>query len=185
MSDPLRYGIAGLIVLVILVVVVAFICGMSEPDPASWRMDPDVEAEYDRLAAGEAYLNAPLPRSEWNWEDRAWERYVKDNQLMAQDEYDRRYREGLTACYERYKQMLSDAMWNQRVTHVDNDKKLKLSAFIKLFGHHVWDDPLPLPKLCRWLGNIQGKLDMMGVTSDEVEREWTRSLFRPLDFPDL
>lgn len=44
-------------------------------------------------------------------------------------------------------------------------------------------DGLPIPKLCRWLGYIQGVLIERGFTTVEAERDWTRPLFRPLDFP--
>lgn len=44
-------------------------------------------------------------------------------------------------------------------------------------------DRLPIPKLCRWLGYIQGVLIERGFTTVEIERDWTRPLFRPLDFP--
>lgn len=42
----------------------------------------------------------------------------------------------------------------------------------------------PVPKLCRWLGYIQGVLIVRGVTTVDRERDWTRPLFRPLDFPN-
>lgn len=41
---------------------------------------------------------------------------------------------------------------------------------------------MPVPKLCRWLGYIQGVLIERGITTVEAERDWTRPLFRPLDF---
>lgn len=43
---------------------------------------------------------------------------------------------------------------------------------------------LPVTKLCRWLGYIQGVLIERGHTTVEAERNWTRPLFRPLDFPN-
>jgi hypothetical protein len=42
----------------------------------------------------------------------------------------------------------------------------------------------PIPKLCRWLGYIQGVLISKGMTTVEAERDWTRPYFRPLDFPE-
>lgn len=42
---------------------------------------------------------------------------------------------------------------------------------------------VPIPKLCRWLGYIQGVLIERNITTVEIERDWTRPLFRPLDFP--
>lgn len=41
---------------------------------------------------------------------------------------------------------------------------------------------LPLPKLNRWLGYIQGVLIERQVTSVQAERDYTRPFFRPLDF---
>lgn len=40
----------------------------------------------------------------------------------------------------------------------------------------------PLLKLNRWLGFIQGELITRGITTTQAERDWTRPLFRPLDF---
>ena len=58
-----------------------------------------------------------------------------------------------------------------------------LSTFINEFQKGV-DDHLPLMKLNRWLGYIQGVLIERGRTTVEKERDYTRPLFRPLDFPD-
>jgi hypothetical protein len=41
---------------------------------------------------------------------------------------------------------------------------------------------LPLIKMSRWLGNLQGKLHERGYTTDDIERDVTRSWFRHLDF---
>lgn len=41
---------------------------------------------------------------------------------------------------------------------------------------------MPLNKLNRWLGYIQGVLIERGYTTVQAERNWTRPLFRPLDF---
>jgi len=40
----------------------------------------------------------------------------------------------------------------------------------------------PLMKLNRWLGYIQGCLIERGYTTVEAERDWTRPLFRTLDY---
>lgn len=42
----------------------------------------------------------------------------------------------------------------------------------------------PLMKMNRWLGYIQGTLITIGATTVKEERDWTRPLFRPLDFPE-
>lgn len=46
-------------------------------------------------------------------------------------------------------------------------------------------DRMSVPKLCRWLGYIQGLLIERGFTTVEVERDWSRPLFRPLDYPEI
>lgn len=57
----------------------------------------------------------------------------------------------------------------------------KLFSFIKEFIQ-ACENKLPLMKLNRWLGYIQGSLIQWGATTVEDERNWTRPLFRPLDF---
>ena len=58
---------------------------------------------------------------------------------------------------------------------------------LKPFVLELWEQVLaaaPIPKMCRWLGYIQGVLVERGLTTVEAERDWTRPLFRPLDFPE-
>lgn len=43
---------------------------------------------------------------------------------------------------------------------------------------------MPIEKANRWLGYIQGVLISRGITTVEEERDWTRPLFRPLDYPE-
>ena len=57
----------------------------------------------------------------------------------------------------------------------------KLERFINEFIKGC-TDKLPLMKLNRWLGYIQGTLISWDVTSVQTERDWTRPLFRHLDF---
>jgi hypothetical protein len=45
------------------------------------------------------------------------------------------------------------------------------------------DARLPLEKLNRWLGFLQGTVIAEGHTTVDAERDWTRPLFHPLDFP--
>lgn len=58
-----------------------------------------------------------------------------------------------------------------------------LYNFINIEFKEGIEDKLPLNKLNRWLGYIQGTLIAEGFTTVEAERNWTRPLFRPLDFP--
>jgi len=88
---------------------------------------------------------------------------------------DEQYRFALHKCAERYRDMMLAAP----VSFPPSDP-LWLFNMEFMFGCR---DGLPVPKLCRWLGYIQGVLIARGYTSVEKERDWTRPLFRPLDFP--
>lgn len=63
----------------------------------------------------------------------------------------------------------------------DEHSDIVLDGFIYEFIDGV-DKRLPLMKLNRWLGYIQGCLIERGYTTVEDERNFTRPLFRPLDF---
>jgi len=84
------------------------------------------------------------------------------------------YHDALHKCAERYRDMQMDAA-------VSVEDPLWKFTMEFMFGCR---DGLPVPKLCRWLGYIQGLLIERGYTTVEAERDWTRSLFRPLDFPE-
>ncbi len=60
----------------------------------------------------------------------------------------------------------------------------QLMGFIDMFIEVTEYRRVPLMKMNRWLGYIQGRLISLGLTNVEYERNWTRPLFRPLDFPD-
>lgn len=69
-------------------------------------------------------------------------------------------------CVERYREI------------VNNSEGCRdLGKFLDEFNREV-----PLMKLNRWLGYVQGVLIERGFTTVEDERNWTRPLFRPLDF---
>lgn len=76
------------------------------------------------------------------------------------------YYESLRLCGERYAEMSPD---------------LDVHDFVREFRQGV-EDRLPLMKLNRWLGYIQAMVIVAGKTTVEAERDWTRPLFRPLDF---
>lgn len=78
---------------------------------------------------------------------------------------DAAYRLALAKCILRYEAMAEEPT---------------LKAFVAEFIAGV--STLPLNKLNRWLGYIQGTLIAAGLTTVEAERDWTRPLFRPLDF---
>lgn len=82
-------------------------------------------------------------------------------------QFELNYRKALASCAERYVRMATD---------------LDLLEFLVLFCDKVPDPEFPLLKLNRWLGYIQGQLIAAKITTVEIERDWTRPLFRPLDF---
>lgn len=86
---------------------------------------------------------------------------------------DEAYYEALLKCAERYALMAA--------TVEVNCYDPELSRFIQELANGA-RDKLPLMKLNRWLGYIQGVLIERGITTVEAERDWTRPLFRPLDF---
>ena len=83
------------------------------------------------------------------------------------------YHDALHKCAERYRDM-------QELAHAPDDEPLWNFTMEFMFGCR---DGMPVAKLCRWLGYIQGVLIERGITTVQAERDWTRPLFRPLDFP--
>lgn len=81
------------------------------------------------------------------------------------------YRDALRECGLRYQSMC-------HTSSVD----ILLTDFVEYFLEQI--PTMPLCKLNRWLGFIQGTLIAMGITSVEAERDWTRPLFHPLDYPE-
>lgn len=59
----------------------------------------------------------------------------------------------------------------------------ELESFLDQFKRGV-EARDPLNKLNRWLGYIQGRLIAEELTDVETERNWSRPLFQPLDFPE-
>lgn len=87
-----------------------------------------------------------------------------------------KYYAGLETCATRYHEMvLFLQKWD------DEGRAEALCDFIVEFSYGI-EDKLPLMKLNRWLGYIQGCLIERGYTTVEDERNFTRPLFRPLDF---
>lgn len=87
---------------------------------------------------------------------------------------DSAYRDALLRCAERYRDML---------VSVEGRADAELLAFVAEFGAQCRAG-YPVPKLCRWLGYIQRGVIEKGLTTVTAERDWTRPLFRPLDFPE-
>lgn len=88
---------------------------------------------------------------------------------------DKQYYDALTTCVFRYMQMLD------RIDYTPEDADL--DEFLLELLDAIADEK-PLMKLNRWLGYIQGCLIERGYTTVQCERDFTRPLFRPLDFPD-
>lgn len=98
--------------------------------------------------------------------------YVDHEEILYQKraeeaEHDQAYRVAFRVCMQRYGQMAV-------ATHPD------IAEFVEEFYSKIPDHPLM--KLNRWLGYIQGVLIERGCTTVEAERDFTRPLFRPLDF---
>jgi len=75
------------------------------------------------------------------------------------------YYDAILACVVRYREM-AEGMTD-------------LLSFLDEFKRDV-----PIVKLSRWLGYVQGVLIERGVTTVTIERDATRALFRPLDFKE-
>jgi hypothetical protein len=92
----------------------------------------------------------------------------------------------LALCGERYKKMIREYIidntyWGWNKTKAAPEQAEELNKFVSEFISGC-ANKLPLMKLNRWLGYIQGCLIVWGVTTVETERDWTRPLFKPLDF---
>ncbi len=98
------------------------------------------------------------------------------------------YHAALLKCGERYKSMLDSLIDDNTYLGWDGSNATSESAnalwlFVDEFIQGCVDG-LPLMKLNRWLGYIQGSLIQWEITTVQAERDWTRPLFRPLDFPE-
>ncbi len=85
------------------------------------------------------------------------------------------YHEALLQCAYRYRDMQLNTIGRPDA---------ELLAFTVEFGVRCREHDFPIPKLCRWLGFIQAGVIRLGLTTVTAERDWTRPLFRPLDFPE-
>ena len=96
------------------------------------------------------------------------------------------YYEALTKCGKRYITMLNNVIevnnhygWHR--SKAASESVYGLLRFVQEFTQGC-ENKLPLMKLNRWLGYIQGSLIQWEMTTVEKERNWTRPLFRHLDF---
>jgi hypothetical protein len=98
--------------------------------------------------------------------------------MQTDDNFDNAYYAAFHQCGERYHDMIT-ARWDGADMPQDT---ADLLAFVEELIEGT-KTRLPLLKLSRWLGYIQGCLIERIYTTVEEERDWTRPLFRPLDFP--
>lgn len=106
-----------------------------------------------------------------NKEFSSWPLYLKENESIEDQYYT-----ALEICINRYADMLNQY---GGIATIDSDLQ-----FIDTFNQGL-ADRLPLMKLNRWIGFIQGTVIRLGLTTVENERDFTRPLFRPLDFGGL
>lgn len=100
--------------------------------------------------------------------------HIKKNETAKDSYYD-----GLEHCGKRYDDMLVPGVADGFGVQLNDN--VSLYDFIQEFRHRV-SQRWPLHKLNRWLGYIQGCLIERGYTTVQAERDWTRALFRDLDF---
>ena len=81
-----------------------------------------------------------------------------------------KYYDAIYECASRYHNMVN----------LEND--IDLYNFILRLKNCAKYKSLPLMKLNRWLGYIQGCLITKDYTTVEIERDWSRPYFQPLDF---
>lgn len=78
------------------------------------------------------------------------------------------YYRAILTCVVRYQKMANA---------LESGPRSEILEFLDEFNSDV-----PLLKLDRWLGYVQRFMIGHGVTTVTDERNWTRALFRPLDF---
>ena len=94
------------------------------------------------------------------------------------------YYESLSICWLRYRDMLAEFMEDRDYWDWDSVSRCeatKLAVFIADLIRGV-EEGMPLMKLNSWLGYIQGFLITWGITTVTAERDFTRPLFRGLDY---
>lgn len=89
------------------------------------------------------------------------------------------YYDAILKCTQRYDEMLYEC---KRIYHPTAYCKLEsVYDFNKQLRDECEKKELAIEKLNRWLGYIQGYLIAHGITTVEIERDWTRPIFTPLD----
>ena len=106
--------------------------------------------------------------------------------MTEEPSHSSKYYYSLLRCGWRYRSLLETYIvdndyWSWQEARTSRDEAIKLKSFIQEFLDGCRDN-LPLMKLNRWLGYIQGSLIQWRITSVEAERNWTRPLFKNLDF---
>jgi len=86
------------------------------------------------------------------------------------------YYDAILKCCNRYRSMMDEASYWDGM-----NKYQKIYDFNNQLASECKEKKLSIMKLNRWLGYIQGQLIGMEETSVDDERDWTRSIFAPLD----
>lgn len=91
-----------------------------------------------------------------------------------------------------YRSRLGDMFWHYQ-DWIESDARRRgeihpevadVHDFLVLHARPAAAQPdYPLEKLNRWLGYVQGRMIAAKFTSTDDERERTRPIFKPLDFP--
>lgn len=91
-----------------------------------------------------------------------------------------RYHQAVYECVRRYINIITQ----KRCYWEDPSELYPIFNFCLEVLENSYNTNYPVAKLNRHLGYIQGVLIEKGLTTVEAERNWTRPLFRPLDFPE-
>ncbi len=97
------------------------------------------------------------------------------------------YLNALTQCSERYWNMCRVGQDDELLKFVQEFRTALSLCEAHMMAGPNYNDLPPRPslnKLNRWLGYIQGVLIERGRTTVQIERDWTRPLFKPLDYPE-
>jgi len=80
--------------------------------------------------------------------------------------------------FERYRKLISEHQTSGRVDPLFEDRYLSLKNLLWMCDQAIAEhDSLPIDKISRWLGCVQGCLASRGLISIEAERDFTRLLF--------
>jgi len=80
--------------------------------------------------------------------------------------------------FERYSKLIKEQQASGMADPLAEDRYLSLTNLLWMCDQAVAEhDSLPIDKISRWLGCVQGCLASRGLISIEAERDFTRTLF--------